>query len=178
MTGTFDQDPERMHVLRHMKTVLERLARSRRAVSGVLALMTAMVVVLVAPAPAMADETFAVDCAYSYVSCQTGVEGGLVEGQCMTSGVSWGHNTSVCVKYDGDYVYVRDGQADGHAAIGKIVAMEGSVSTRYCRNPYGYGTWARCNFDWSESGVKVVYGGYFENPRTFSGDELWRFSSN
>ncbi|GAA3483060.1 hypothetical protein GCM10018966_075920 [Streptomyces yanii] len=53
-----------------------------------------------------------------------------------------------------DYVYVRDGQAEGHVAIGKIVAMEGSIATRYCRNPDGYGTWAKCNFDWAESGLK------------------------
>jgi hypothetical protein len=89
-----------MPFLREMTGFLEVVARSRRAVSAVLALATAVVVVLAVPAPAMAEDDFAVDCAYSYVSCQNGVEAGLVEGQCMTSGLSWGHYTSVCVNPD------------------------------------------------------------------------------
>src|SRR5687767_8895427 len=110
IAAMFDQDPERMQFMRHMVTVLERLPRSRRAVSGVLALVAAVVVVLAAPAPAMADENFANKCAGTYVACQTGVQAGLVEGQCMTAD-SRAHSTSVCVKDDGDYVFVRDGQA-------------------------------------------------------------------
>jgi hypothetical protein len=86
--------------------------------------------------------------------------------------------TPVDLKYDGDYVYVRDGQADGHAAIAEIAGGDGNVVTRFCRNPYGYGTWAECNFDWTESGTKFVTGGYFANRNQFSSDLLWQFSDN
>jgi hypothetical protein len=95
--------------------VLKNMTRSRRAVSGVIALLAAAVVVFAGPAPAMAESDYANICVSTHNYCAIGVEAGLVEGQCMTPGAI-GHQTSVCVKYDGDHVYVRDGQADGHAA--------------------------------------------------------------
>jgi hypothetical protein len=95
--------------------VLKNMTRSRRAVSGVIALLAAAVVVFAGPAPAMAESDYANICVSTHYYCANGVEAGLVEGQCMTPGAI-GHQTSVCVKYDGDHVYVRDGQADGHAA--------------------------------------------------------------
>ncbi|GGM53642.1 hypothetical protein GCM10011608_43170 [Micromonospora sonchi] len=166
-----------MQFLKHMTTFLQGLSRSRRAVGGVLALLTAAVVVLAAPSPAMASENYANICEVSYASCQTGVQAGLVEGQCMTANAT-SHYTQVCVKYDGDYVYVRDGQADGHAAVAEISGGNGDIRNRFCRNPYGYGTWAKCNFNWTESGTKWVAGGYFANRNQFIANSLWRFSDN
>ncbi|MET8908018.1 hypothetical protein [Micromonospora sp. NPDC004551] len=178
MAATSDQDPERMPFLRNLTTVLTGLAPARRAASAVLALVTAVAVVFAAPAPAMAQgDDFANVCASPYVSCRNGVEAGLVEGQCMTANGT-GNYTQVCVRYDGDYVYVRDGQADGHAAIGEIAGGDGNIITRLCRNPFGYGTWAKCNFDWTESGTKFVTGGYFENRNQLAGQLLWQFSGN
>ena len=74
--------------------------RSRRAVSGVLALLAAVVVVFAGPAPAMAEDDYANICESTHYYCANGVEAGLVEGQCMTAGAV-GHQTSVCVRYDG-----------------------------------------------------------------------------
>jgi len=152
--------------------------RSRRAVSGVLALLAAVVVVFAGPAPAMAEDDYANICESTHYYCANGVEAGLVEGQCMTAGAV-GHQTSVCVRYDGDHVYVRDGQADGHAAIAEITTLDdGNIYAVYCRNPFGYGSWATCNFDWAETGSKDVSGGYFENRNQLAADYLWRFSNN
>ncbi|MFC4104675.1 hypothetical protein [Micromonospora zhanjiangensis] len=142
--------------------------------------MTAVFVVFAAPAPAMAADNWHRMCGYEFASCQTGVKAGLVDAdQCMTaSGGLYGHSTQVCVKYDGDYVYVRDGQADGHSAIGVIESDNGNVIKRHCRNPYGSGTWAKCNFNWSESGYKWVGGGYLANFDSMPREWLWKFTNN
>jgi len=114
------------------------------------------------------------------VSCQNGVEvSGPPSGlRCDTSPQIFG-STKVCVQYDGDFVYVRDGDADGHAALGIIdTPYTGSVRTRFCRNPHANGSWARCNFDWPESGLKTVSGGYRITTYGISGYPLWEFSNN
>ncbi|WP_344922359.1 hypothetical protein [Plantactinospora mayteni] len=124
--------------------------------------MTAAFVVFAAPTSAMADESWYDDCvAYASSVCQTGVQvgGPAGEDECATASADM-HYTRVCINFDGDYVYVKDGKEDTHSAIAAVTGGTGSVTGRYCRNPYGNGTWARCNFDWTESGEKRVYGGY------------------
>ncbi|WP_460807511.1 hypothetical protein [Micromonospora zhanjiangensis] len=133
--------------------------------------MTTVVVVFAAPTPASAAEDWYYLC--GVYPCQTGVEVGAAEGVCMTGPAS----TRVCVKYDGDYVYVLDGKADGNAAMG-IIDSEKGIGRRYCRNPHGNGTWARCNFDWSESGKKSVFGGVKYDHISMYYEFLWSFSNN
>lgn len=67
--------------------------------------------------------------------------------------------TKICIDTYGDKVWVYDGKSDGNSALGWIVSSSGSVTQRYCRNPHGQGTWARCNFDWVENVNKQVSGG-------------------
>ncbi|TDC72415.1 hypothetical protein E1193_27760 [Micromonospora sp. KC606] len=50
------------------------------------------------------------------------------------------------------------------------------VADRYCRNTHGNGTWARCNFDWSEDGTKRVRGGVRYSYHSWAAGHLWEFS--
>jgi hypothetical protein len=107
----------------------------------------------------MADESYLPECASSAASCQTGVKVAGPQGECLMAAASRG-NTIVCIDYNGDYVYVKDNKADNWAGMGVVHSNEGSVDVRYCRNNHGNGTWARCDFNWAESGIHYVEGGF------------------
>jgi hypothetical protein len=47
------------------------------------------------------------------------------------------------------------------------------VRDRYCLNNHGYGTWAKCNFDWTEDGEHYVTGGYKDDYYDLVWDGLW-----
>lgn len=117
-------------------------------------------------------------CAETWASCQTGVLVSAPSGVPCTSASDHNHNTTVCVGYDGDYVYVKDRSADTHSALAEIIsdAWESDVTFRVCRNSRGANTWVRCNFNWPEDGEKSVAGGYLPY---YSGDTvtqtLWTF---
>ncbi|TDB78806.1 MULTISPECIES: hypothetical protein [unclassified Micromonospora] len=85
------------------------------------------------------------------------------------------HSTIVCVDYSGDYVYVKDNDADSYSGLAYIWSQYG-VADRYCRNTHGNGTWARCNFDWSEDGTKRVRGGVRYSHNSWAAGHLWEFS--
>ncbi|MFG2059151.1 hypothetical protein ACGFI9_34555 [Micromonospora sp. NPDC048930] len=147
--------------------------------ASLIALVTTVTAVFAVSSPSMAGgEDFYFDCSNSWASCQTGVlvsaPGGL---PCGTASTIY-HSTGVCIRYDGDYVYVRDGQADGYAAMAFISSSGSSITYRICRNNQGYGTWVRCNFDWSESETKYVDGGYKKDYYDGYGQFLWSFSGN
>lgn len=146
------------------------LARGAVLVSAVLLAMSA------SPSAAWAEDEYYVDCWRAYVTCQTGVKVSAPQGDgdCATSGATKGM-TSVCVVYDGDYVYVRDGKGDDRAAFGMVWSANG-VRDRYCLNNHGNGTWARCNFDWSEEGDHFVSGGYKDDYYDLVWDGLWSWS--
>ncbi|WP_435124440.1 hypothetical protein [Micromonospora tulbaghiae] len=172
---------EDMSMLRS-KVVLMRLFRSQLAVNrrirgGLFALAMTAVAVFAAPTPSLASgDLYFVGCEGSYASCQTGVRVSLAEGVCTGASASYGA-TIVCVDYNGDYVYVKDNDADGRSAMARIDSERG-VAYRYCRNTHGAGSWARCNFDWSEAGEKKVNAGILQNYATMPLDYLWRFSNN
>jgi hypothetical protein len=152
--------------------------RSASALRGtVLSLIATVIAVFALQSPSMADEDWYSACGNSWVTCQTGVKVGIGEGECMTANAS-NKYTSVCVRYDNDYVYVRDGEADGYAAIAEIsYANVDTKNIRLCRNNYGYGTWARCDFDWTEGVTKEVWAGYkVSYDVVWTGDYLWSFS--
>ena len=66
------------------------------------------------------------------------------------------------VKMAGDYVYVKDTCKDGRSAVARITGQEdGHWHTRICRNAYGKGTWARCNYDWLEDPEKYLASGVY-----------------
>lgn len=156
--------------------------KPRRALRGaVLSLIAAVVAVFAVQSPSWADEDFHTSCPNDWVTCQTGVQvpGPTGDGDCGTSGADTGH-TVVCVIYSGDYVYVKDSSADGLAAMAEISYENvdvGSKNIRLCRNNYGNGSWARCNFDWNESVTKSVDGGVKQRYDGFIlTDRLWTFS--
>lgn len=165
-----------------MKTVLvglssARLGSSRRIRAGLLALAVTAVTVFATSTPSMAGgDLYFVGCESASASCQTGVKVSYPAGVCTTAGAYYG-STIVCVDYYGDYVYVKDNHADGFAAMAYIESEYG-LRDRYCRNPHTAGTWARCNFDWSESGRKEVSAGILQNYATMPLDYLWSFSNN
>ncbi|MEU5874108.1 hypothetical protein AB0A73_21450 [Glycomyces sp. NPDC047369] len=134
-----------------------------------------LVVVFGLQSPSMADEDYYFECSKDWSVCQTGVKVAGPQGVCMTAIDT--QNTQVCVDYDGDYVYVRDGQADGYAAQAGI-DYTSTVLHRHCRNNHGYGTWARCNFDWNESETKLVRGGFKYNYDLIMLENLWTFANN
>ncbi|WP_346534350.1 hypothetical protein [Micromonospora sp. DPT] len=154
-----------------------RFGSSRRFRAGLLALAATIVTVFAAPTPSMADgDQYFVSCEASWASCQTGVKVSYPTGMCDTVS-AWAGATIVCIDYGGDHVYVKDNDADGSSAIAKIESEFG-VSSRFCRNPYGAGSWAACNFNWSEAGQKDVYAGILQNSATMPLQYLWSFSNN
>lgn len=136
---------------------------SRKTIrAGLLTLVATAATVFAAPTPGMAAEAdFYEGCASGSVSCQNGVSvSSAPSSPCgsLTKELSGGVIVTVsrvCVDPSGDYVYVYDGYADGYAALGQVEANSG-VDVRLCRNGHGTGTWARCNFDWSEGARKTV----------------------
>lgn len=164
-----------------MRAVLVGLSRfrlnSRRGVrAGVIALVVTTIAVFLAPTPGMAaGDSYYNECELSFVSCQTGVKVSSASGKCYYASPAY-HWTIVCVAFDGDYVYVWDDDPDRRSAMGYIDGGSGSVRTRHCRNPHGANTWARCDFNWSETGTKVVKGGTRVSNTSYSYQYLGEFS--
>jgi hypothetical protein len=149
----------------------------RRVAAGVFSAAAALALVLLPQTPAMATgDNFLEACAHSDVSCQDGTHftNGTPPGDdCQTAS----DDTRVCIVYDGDVVYVKDGQVDSHSALGWVETDSG-VPHRICRNPYGSGSWARCNFDWVEDATHKVYGGEKTSYTSYEQYGLWTFTSN
>lgn len=80
-------------------------------------------------------------------------------GACADTSASNSHVT-VCYQADGDYLYVKDGDNDGRSAYGYFTW--GGEGRDECRNPYGQGTWVRCNYDLVE-GWRIMYQGYTQD---------------
>lgn len=123
--------------------------------------------------PSMADDSYFTWCSSSDISCQTGakVSGPSGQDRCITDP---NRNTRICINYNGDIMFVRDGNGDGHSAMGLAIASSG-VSERWCRNPHGNGTWAKCNFNWVETAQKDIYGGVRINSGDARVTYLWSF---
>lgn len=156
---------------------MDRLRRkaNRTVVRCAVLLAATSLTLLAMPSAAMADENYYYDCGYDSVACQTGVTNVLVEGECMTADAAH-HKTSVCVDYSGDYVYVYDGQSDGYAAMAEVYTTRGTINTRLCRNNHGYGTWARCNFDWVEDATHFADAGYKVDRNEIVMQYLWQWT--
>ena len=64
---------------------------------------------------------------------------------------TWGFsNSSGVVVLSNDLIYVKDTCRDGRSAVARVVDLNGNTATRICRNPHGFGTWAKCDFNWPE----------------------------
>lgn len=120
--------------------------------------LTATVSLAVASGPALAGHGSG-----SYVTWVTASPSGPPPWQndplCWTSP----HQTTVCVEPTGDYMWVRDGQADGKSGLGRTKeAFEHGTPVWYCRNKMGAGTWGYCNVDWIEGTIVSVRGGTYD----------------
>jgi uncharacterized protein (DUF2237 family) len=147
---------------------------TRSALRGALfALVAAAVAVFGLQSPSMADESFMPACDDPGISCQTGVEVSAPQGQCETAPSDYA-STRVCVVYDGDYIYVRDGKVDDLSAISFLQSENGSG--RICRNTKGSGSWVRCNFDWAETGKHWLEGGYKTSSQGVHTASLWSWT--
>jgi hypothetical protein len=134
----------------------------------------AAVAVFATPTPSLAaGDDFIERCDSLYASCQTGVRVSAGAGDCRAEGAY--NKTLVCVDYSGDYVYVYDGKEDDASAMALVSSSRSSVTARYCRNPHGVKSWARCNFDWSEGELKIVSGGYRRSYNSWRLGEMWQF---
>jgi hypothetical protein len=154
------------------------IRRNTRARSAVLAVVASAAVFAFPSASLAAGDTYLGECSSPNVSCQTGTEVSGPGGadRCVRDAT---HNTTVCIAYNGDVVYVLDGDSDGNSALGRVDTPDaGSVRFRYCRNPYSAGTWARCNFDWVEATNHIVYGGVRYTSTSWGISYLWEFSNN
>jgi hypothetical protein len=156
-----------------LRNFSDRLRRSlNRTAAGVaIFIAAAMAVVFGVPSAAMAEANYYADCELDRVICTFGTQVGLPQGQCMTTSAEYG-KTQVCVDYDGDHVYVRDGDADGHGAAAIVLSMNG-VAHRWCANSKGYGTWVHCNFNWVEEGEHSVAGGFIVGYYHEEMTQLW-----
>jgi hypothetical protein len=134
--------------------------RVRSALRAALVAMAATALAVFAlQSPSMAEENYSGLCARADTGCVTGVKVAAPQGDCYTAD-SESASTGACVVYAGDYVYVKDGQADGRAALASVRDPDGPVLYQLCRNNYGNGTWARCNLDWVESGTQHLSAGF------------------
>lgn len=127
--------------------------------------------------PSMADDDYFTWCSYTWVSCQTGAKVSQPPSDVYACAAELTSYTTVCIDYYGDIVYVFDGSSDGNSAMGSVIADAGSVTDRFCRNPHGSNTWARCNFDWVESANKEVYGGVRISYIKHEPHLLWSFDN-
>ncbi|GAB3569731.1 hypothetical protein GCM10027445_21970 [Amycolatopsis endophytica] len=160
-----------------MRNTARTWLRKRPALIVTTTLAAATITLTAAPSAA-AEPGFLSSCSYSHVACKNGAKVSVPSpyNRCETAGSSVG-STQVCVLYDGDVVYVKDGSADGRSALGTIVATSG-VEYRICRNPHGSGTWAKCTWNWGESAKKTVQGGVKQSAALASYNNLWSFTSN
>jgi hypothetical protein len=162
-----------------LKNPSERLRRKFNRVTVRIAMLAAaaLVAVFAMPSSAMAEEYYFQDCELERVTCQFGVEVAGPIGQCMTANAAHG-KTQVCIQYDGDYVYVKDGDADGYGAAALVLSEFGDINMRWCANRHGYGSWVRCNFNWREDGDHGVAGGYIVQYYVEEMMQLWWWSNN
>ncbi len=85
-------------------------------------------------------------------------------GACADTSASNSH-VKVCYQATGDYLYVKDDAKDGRSAYGSFTWPDNKDT---CRNPYGNGTWVRCNYDLPEN-MRIMYLGYTQdNEGTFN----------
>ncbi|MET9268512.1 hypothetical protein [Kribbella sp. NPDC003557] len=110
---------------------------------------------------AHADAGYFDDCAYDWLHCGTGEQVDLTADQvrartdlCLWDNNDGSHpNAAVCIKRDGDVVFVRDTDSDGRSALGQIGFTVDNIYV--CRNGHGSGTWARCDFQWPENDARL-----------------------
>ncbi len=140
-----------------------------------LMLAAVAIAVFALPSAAMAEDNYFAWCTRADTACQTGSAAGLVEGQCKTAPAAY-HKTQICVDYAADAVYVYDGQSDGKSAIAEINNDNGAINSRLCRNNRGYGTWAKCDFDWAEAGEHRARAGYLISYQEMPTDLLWTWT--
>jgi hypothetical protein len=114
---------------------------------GALAMTAATGVLLAASvaAPAQADDRLG-----------TRVSG--PEGSCANKSIENAH-VKVCFAAFGEWLYVQDKAADGRSAYGQILVPEVKDP---CRNKFGAGTWAKCNYSVPEY-LFVMYQGYTQD---------------
>ena len=151
-----------------------RIGRSRSVRAGLLSVVVAATTVFATATPSFAAD-FTRECENSWASCQDGVAVSAPNGLPCGTASKYFNSTTVCILYNGDDMYVRDGQKDGLSAMG-FLQSGGTITVRICRNKHGYGTWVKCNFSWPESGTKYVDGGIIEKNRDLEGEFLWSFS--
>lgn len=68
------------------------------------------------------------------------------------------------VRWNGDYVFVKDNCRDGKSAVALVQYVTGpKQGNRFtCRNRRGAGTWTRCNFNWREFDFKMMQAGTYD----------------
>lgn len=107
-------------------------------------------------APAAADEYPDPD----YVKIGTRVSG--PNGSCADGKKASNDHVVVCFKEYGDKLYVKDAKKDGRSAYGEFdehyTTFNGG-DYKSCRNPYGVGTWAVCDYAIAEN-TRVKFFGY------------------
>ncbi|GAA3573214.1 hypothetical protein [Kribbella ginsengisoli] len=115
-----------------------------------------------APLPrAHADGGYFDSCSFDWLTCGTGEQVDLTSDQvrartdlCLWDNNDGSHpNAAVCIKRDADVVFVRDTNSDGRSALGQIGFAVNNIYV--CRNAHGFGTWARCDFQWPENNARL-----------------------
>jgi hypothetical protein len=160
-----------------LRTITELLQRkSNQLLTRIAVLLgAAMVAVFALPSAAMAEANFYQDCPYDNVICTFGARVGTPQGAVCDTVSATGGYTEVCVNYETDSLYVKDGRADGYGAVGRVWSENG-VNYRYCANNQGEGWWVKCDFDWTEAGSHSVAGGYIESWSTKHTVTQWSWS--
>lgn len=152
----------------------------RQALPGLVALFAVLALSAIAkPGAAHAEASYFSFCAQADRVC---VEGAQVAGPvgaefCVGDPNGSTHpNAGVCVDKANDLVWVSDTAQDSRSGMGYVL---GSGGTWYiCRNKWGNGTWARCNFDWPEGRTFDVYLGDWDFSAGVGSDLYYTRSFN
>lgn len=126
----------------------------------VVSMISSVLALSLFPTAAYAEAHFSSKCGLSYVICKNGIEytgpnpvylpNGVAD-DCIDQFPDNEPDVTSCVRYSGDVIWVKDTAADGHSAVAQVTTNTSPQVTRICRNRFGAGSWAKCNWDWPEA---------------------------
>ncbi len=156
---------------------MNRAKKLALTVGGALVLIAAVAI----PAVAGDQDNFMPRCSQHDVRCQNGTQSAAPwvafpngEFFCRQTNQTNGPEDSggepdmtFCIRRYDDLVFARDNAQDHHSVVTYMDKIASDAEWN-CRNPHGWGTWARCDMDWPEGSRFAVLG--FEFAQDYMGD--------
>jgi hypothetical protein len=109
------------------------------------------------------EDCFSQECEQAVIICRNGTLSSFPDTNADTCWL-WRVDVKGCEKDYGDYIWTKDDRADYRSMVLVTKRSDELGYIRACRNRFGSGTWAECNFDWEEGFYWFV--------------EAWTFNAN